>query len=698
MPEILARQGLLARRDEAESENGELVIDLSDEESVSECSESSQESVESNDDSSDEENIKARLEGRAGTRTQYRLEKKRPKNPAQQDEAGQTTQSHDWADDFDENPRYPSAAQRGEPKRLQLKKPANPHAAVKKYPENFRRNDNSSSIAMKWGHDLFEQIDLSDDDRERRQKAKKKKKIAKKVPLGKELKLKPKSLTPTLADKPDAPNWASIVRKETDPLSAPDLEKIPSHSTNPLSDSDKKSETTSLKSHDLQTAEKGLADLSLSNTPSASGDSEIQGAAPAAVAPAESARPRLVISQASKNQLLASFMRPGAISLRSALEKSTPVPRPESPIAPPPTASSNTAETVAPASVDSRTDAAKPLAGAKNDVPTVVKRDAKEKSLSKETGKEPPAPSIRDKEPQHREYLKENRGRDRELRQKEHTKEYHSRDRKGDRGETPYQHQHKDSSNDRQPAHAALPRNDLNARRNSQDVRENFTRPSYERDPYRSQPTPAGEPPREKFVIEKRLKKKSELPPNPPMSRRGNSSYAHPSSSEATPAEPASVADLQPKVVATSTGWALVNPAAAMSKPGTEPVPKDRKGNFDSQKVGKSYDSSLRAYKSKRSSSTVESTLSVPSAAALPYTPAVQPMITVQPMMTQSGHMVLLTEDGLCVPATPGMFQYQQWYDSSVQPPAPSVQAPPAQTYPTYYTQNYYASSEGKEK
>ena len=85
-------------------------------------------------------------------------------------------------------------------------------------------------------------------------------------------------------------------------------------------------------------------------------------------------------------------------------------------------------------------------------------------------------------------------------------------------------------------------------------------------------------------------------------------------------------------------------------------------------------------------------------------------MINVQPMMTQSGHMVLLTESGLCVPATPGMFQYQQWYDTTAA--APSVNSPGAASqgaapvssnstanYPNYYTTNYYASSSNtKEK
>ena len=39
----------------------------------------------------------------------------------------------------------------------------------------------------------------------------------------------------------------------------------------------------------------------------------------------------------------------------------------------------------------------------------------------------------------------------------------------------------------------------------------------------------------------------------------------------------------------------------------------------------------------------------------------------VQPVITPSGHMVLLTESGLMIPATPGMFQHQTWVSQSQQ-------------------------------
>jgi hypothetical protein len=172
--------------------------------------------------------------------------------------------------------------------------------------------------------------------------------------------------------------------------------------------------------------------------------------------------------------------------------------------------------------------------------------------------------------------------------------------------------------------------------------------------------------------LEKRPKQKKNIE----LPRRNNNSTK--SSSDVTIVDTTPIPTVQePKVVATPTGWALLNPGATTNE---EPTRNGKAGT----KNKSSYEqpqSNQRAYKSKRQSQQE----------TLPYTPAVQPMINVQPMMTQSGHMVLMTEDGLCVPATPGMFQYQDWYNNSsanAPPPPPVEQQSPN---PYYYTTNYYA-------
>jgi hypothetical protein len=178
-----------------------------------------------------------------------------------------------------------------------------------------------------------------------------------------------------------------------------------------------------------------------------------------------------------------------------------------------------------------------------------------------------------------------------------------------------------------------------------------------------------------RYNLEKRSKQKKNIE----LPRRNN--QATTSSSDVTIVETAPIPTVQePKVVATPTGWALLNP-------GVTPIKEEPARNIKTGSKSKSYEqhqpqSIQRAYKSKRQVQQTET---------LPYTPAVQPMINVQPMMTQSGHMVLMTEDGLCVPATPGMFQYQDWYNNSsvnAPPPPPVEQQPPN---PYYYTTNYYA-------
>lgn len=118
----------------------------------------------------------------------------------------------------------------------------------------------------------------------------------------------------------------------------------------------------------------------------------------------------------------------------------------------------------------------------------------------------------------------------------------------------------------------------------------------------------------------------------------------------------------------------------------------DRKGDTDRHDRNDRKERENRSFKSKRSSyptnmnQTPQPTQSVNPPATFGTSP-MQPMINVQPMMTQSGHMVLLTENGLCVPATPGMFQYEQWYHQSNQEPSSTPYY-----YPPYYAEETDAS------
>ncbi|KAJ3260612.1 hypothetical protein HK103_000222 [Boothiomyces macroporosus] len=147
----------------------------------------------------------------------------------------------------------------------------------------------------------------------------------------------------------------------------------------------------------------------------------------------------------------------------------------------------------------------------------------------------------------------------------------------------------------------------------------------------------------EKIVVEKRAKTN--------LKRNSTSSQANDHTSNASIEKSDNPEELQDQIVSTASGWAIYNPSPK--------IELDMKKDVKS----KSYDSNRK----KR-----PATFQPP-----------QQLINVQPMITQSGQMVLLTETGLMVPATPDMFQsYQQQY---MYPPPPPEQTPYAYSYPSYY-------------
>ncbi|KAJ3275336.1 hypothetical protein HDV01_000628 [Terramyces sp. JEL0728] len=141
----------------------------------------------------------------------------------------------------------------------------------------------------------------------------------------------------------------------------------------------------------------------------------------------------------------------------------------------------------------------------------------------------------------------------------------------------------------------------------------------------------------EKIIVEKRPKTN---PKRNSISSQPNDHISNASVEKSDNAE-----DLQDQMVNTGNGWAIYNPSPKIEL------------NLKKDVKSKSYESNRK----KR-----------PAA----YQPT-QPLINVQPMITQSGQMVLLTESGLMVPATPDMFQYMY--------PAPE-QTPYAYSYPAYYS------------
>lgn len=539
-----------------------------------------------------------------------------------------------------------------------------------------------------------------------------------------------------------------------------------------------------------------------SATPATASESASLAADSAATpnAPGSSGRPRRVMSQASKNQLMASFSRPGSILFRSALTAagaSSPVPRTTSPAANAAAPTSSSSASPAPASeksVTEKTPSSSAVESVSASVPpplaSTVASTTKEQLEQQQKMMPPLAPTVASTTKEQREQQQRMmpppppRQKERDLREslpsKEFTlqkapketnnannREYH-RDREPRSGKSSSRSvatsasSTKDShSRERPPPSSASrenPRADYAIRRNStQDSRDSLnSRTSVNsREQQHQYSSPAQERShshqnfeKERFVVEKKSSSKSsKKATSENTSRRGQKSEYHQQSAP----EPVQhhhqqqhqlpAKDLEPKVIATSTGWALVTPTvvpkpAEPSKESSRSKRQDRNNDHrnsdyrnNDHRNNNDYNSappmssskssnnssnmsgSGKSYKSKRqqqqqqqgSSNVAPLSGSDPSASALPYTPAVQPMINVQPMMTQSGHMVLLTEDGLCVPATPGMFQYQHWYDQSMQqqqpPPPPPAAVAANQTYPNYYTDNYYASpSETKQK
>jgi hypothetical protein len=131
---------------------------------------------------------------------------------------------------------------------------------------------------------------------------------------------------------------------------------------------------------------------------------------------------------------------------------------------------------------------------------------------------------------------------------------------------------------------------------------------------------------------------------------------------------------LTDQVVATQTGWALVNP----SMPLKEMKDKKSKNKEDS----KSFKNRRTSIQASVNSSVGTATFATPN----------QSMEKVTPVITQSGHMVLLTESGLCVPATQDMFQYQHWYSN--QPPADDHKV---QSY-YYNNQTYFTPRDNSQQ
>ena len=527
------------------------------------------------------------------------------------------------------------------------------------------------------------------------------------------------------------PNWAAAVANDEVASKSVEIQKIASQSSSGASSV---SEIEMVPSEaESQTPEKIIADLSIDcQAPEMKAEEAALIVAIEAIPSVEQvpsqtdsslpARPRRVISQASKNQLMASFNRPGGILFRSALTAagaSSPVPRTLSPSQK--SASSNTSGSSLPASqgvvekvnesntstattiqVDSSVLAPKEREP-QNTMPSLAVKQVKEQrdlrdtlplkeftlkkatTPSKETISNRETPSYqRDKEP------RSNRG----IR----TKESNSKERPSSSRET----LSRGVDNQYNRSNSTQDSRDSVSSRTSINSREQNTSSAHEKQPH------------ERFVVEKRGKPKKTVEHVSKEQRRREGNFSKPDIVP-EPQQPIVTKDMEPKVVATSTGWALVTPSAVpkAAESGKESRSKraDRNdhGRYDnlSKSSGK-YDNSninantnntpnSRSYKSKRQQQSMVASVGADAAASiLPYTPAVQPMINVQPMMTQSGHMVLLTEDGLCVPATPGMFQYQQWYDTSMAPPPAAVAA--NQTYPNYYTENYYASSPSNTK
>ena len=155
-----------------------------------------------------------------------------------------------------------------------------------------------------------------------------------------------------------------------------------------------------------------------------------------------------------------------------------------------------------------------------------------------------------------------------------------------------------------------------------------------------------------------------ELNPTAASSRRGSASSTNFEKPE-TPTQ-----KYPDQLFNNGTGWSLINNPRKLEKEPERVQPTKSQKN-DSKKESRSYKK-----KQQQSKEPQLATNNQPQ----------QPMINVQPMITESGHVVLMTESGLCVPATAEMFQYQQWYDSNMRQNQNA--SSPTQYY--YPQQQYY--------
>lgn len=584
----------------------------------------------------------------------------------------------------------------------------------------------------KWTHDLFEQ--QSEEDWPAKKKVGKKKK--KKVPPAKELHLKKKNQAPIVlpaaasaAFEEDVPDWSSpiyAVQKDEPEAEKAPLEKNLSNLS--ISTGDKppipQPPSASISIKDSIASSIGSPPVmektfSIPSEKALSADVASDKQPSELPPPTDQPRVRRGISQASKDQIFASLARSG-LPLRTAGEKN---PSTTSPLRTgSPGSSKPHQRTVSPAS-STKPLQHTPVAEPRSDLPVktpspvpIVKpvpqkaagsqrrgeqrdrdnsRRLSEKDLDQRDSarherdtrerydrnpREPKESREAGRDSQRQENREQGGERYEQRSERESGKDQrrdadHRRDRDQDQRREPKpdsrnanreQHNIRDRDTKEYTRNGNGNGNDFNGRKNSnQDVRSTV--------PLEKSASEGG-----RFNLEKRLKQKKNLE----LPRRNNNVTT--SASESTIVETSPIPVVQePKVVATPNGWALLNP-------GPTPAKEEPARNVKAGTKGKTntYEQQLqqsgqRAYKSKRQT---------PQSETLPYTPAVQPMINVQPMMTQSGHMVLMTEDGLCVPATPGMFQYQDWYNNSnvnaPPPPAPVEQQSPN---PYYYTTNYYA-------
>ncbi|KAJ3323164.1 G2/mitotic-specific cyclin [Boothiomyces sp. JEL0866] len=488
------------KADGSESSEGDIIIDISDNDTVS--------TLESEPEEEKEEEIKIEPEHPPAVEKKIiKLQKK------------ESRVKKSWADDPIDN------RERKE----------------KRYSESFNRrsNDNATS-SSKWAHDLFNEDD-SDDDQERARPYKRNNKNKKKD--------KSRKSAPA-----DGPKDKETSRKPVDNRSVPDLD-LPS--LKQLNIEEKKEEVV------------------------------------------EQPKVRRVLSQASKNQLLASISR----------------------------------------------SEARPIDRSTNEAPS---EKVKEKSLDVRSEKTEEKTERMDKEKYENIRLERNGERERndlarQERNGERTEQLRLERNEQLKNEKDKEYSdRKDRSRDRSERYDRKEKERYDRNQKSSEVtlvdRNNNRSPKLDKQPKYEREVMV----HEKIVVEKRAK--------PNLKRNSTSSQANDHTSNASHEKSDNPEELHDQIISTGNGWAIYNPSPK--------IELDMKKEVKS----KSYDSNRK----KR-----PATFQPP-----------QQLINVQPMITQSGQMVLLTETGLMVPATPDMFQsYQQQY---MYPP-PTEQTPYAYSYPPYY-------------